>query len=128
MVQATPSHRMERVTRLLQRRIAELVRREVDDPDVDVVSLSHLEVSRDLSFATIFITTLSDDLDIQKRTVQALNKAAPHLRHCLAKESTWRTFPALRFRYDEAFVQTQHLVDLLDNIAKQKKPEEPSAE
>ena len=127
MVQTTPSHRMERITRLLQRRLAELIRREVDDPAVDIISISHVEVSRDLSSATIFITTLSDDAEIQKLNVQALNKSAAHLRRSLAKESTWRTFPALRFKYDHALVQSQHLVEILDNIAaKHAKPDEPA--
>jgi len=67
MVQASPSHRMERITRLLQRRLAELIHSEIDDPDLDIISISHVEVSRDLSFAAIFITTLSDDPEIQKK-------------------------------------------------------------
>lgn len=112
----TQSFRMQRIERLLQKRLAEIIRKELHDPNLDMVNISHIDVSKDLSHAVVFITTLSDNKEVQNRSVQILNKAAHLLRHILAKESTWRSFPALRFKYDEAFARSQRLVSILQDI------------
>lgn len=120
-----PNFRMQRVERQLQRRLAELIQTELKDPHLDMINITHIDVSKDLSLAMVFVTTLSDDKQVQAQNVAVLNKAASHLRHCLAADSTWRKLPALRFKYDEAFQRSQRLVSLLENIAAvQKKPEE----
>ncbi|MFI4954381.1 MAG: 30S ribosome-binding factor RbfA [Gammaproteobacteria bacterium] len=114
----TPSFRMQRVERMLQKRLAEIIQKELRDPHLDMVNVSHIDVSKDLSHAVVYITTLSDDKEVQDRSVKILNKAAHILRHSLAKESTWRSFPALRFKYDVAFARSLRLVSLLQNIEK----------
>ena len=124
MMNNAPSFRMQRVERLLQRRLAELILIELQNPHLDMVTISHIDVSKDLSLATVYITILSDDKKIQTQNVAVLNKAAHHLRRCLAKDSTWRTLPALRFKYDDAFVRSQNLVGILEHIAAGQKKSE----
>lgn len=127
--QPAPSFRMQRVERMLQRRLAELIQTELNDPHLDMISISHIDVSKDLSLAMVYITILSDDPTIRKQNVAVLNKAASHLRKCLAKDSTWRKLPALRFKYDEAFEKSQRLVGLLADIASsQQKPDPEKSE
>jgi ribosome-binding factor A len=115
--QPTHSFRMQRIERMLIKRLAEVIRRELRDPELGMINISHIEVSKDLSCATIFVTTLSDDPKERAHSVSILNKSAHVLRHTIAHESTWRTVPILRFRYDEAFERSQRLVDILANIA-----------
>lgn len=120
----SPSHRMQRISRLLQRRLAELIQGELQDPNLDVVSITHVEVTRDLSIATIFFTTLSDDPVVQEASLRVLSKAAGHLRKKLAADSTWRIFPTLRFKYDHNQSRAQHLADLLQDIAHKQNSKE----
>jgi ribosome-binding factor A len=114
----TPSFRMQRVERMIQKRLAQLIQTELSDPRLQMITISHVDVSKDLSSATVLVTLLNGDVEVQEENVRILNHAAHHLRHCLAKESTWRKCPELRFKYDRAFEKTQRVASLLDEIAK----------
>jgi len=126
MTENTPNLRMQRVERAIQRELADLIIKELKDPRLDLVSISHIDVSKDLSRAVIYITTLSDVKADQKLSVGILNKAATHLRHCMATKSTWRKFPILHFKYDEALTRSQHLVELLNDIQKKQQNNDPT--
>ena len=122
----TPNLRMQRVERAIQRELAELIIKEIKDPRLELVSISHIDVSKDLSRAVIYVTTLSDDKADQKLSVSILNIASTHLRHCMATKSTWRKFPILHFKYDEALTRSQHLVELLNKIQKDQENKDPT--
>jgi ribosome-binding factor A len=69
------SNRPRRVAHLLQREVANLIQREVNDPRVQHVTITSVEVSRDLSRAKVYFTCLDTDSDA-KAAEKALNHAA----------------------------------------------------
>ena len=106
--------RTERVGDMLQRELAILSQNEMRDPRVGMVNITAAQVSRDLSHARIFFTVLgSDSADEAKPVTDVLNKASGFLRAHIAKGSTMRTVPSLRFVFDESVGRGRHLEGLI---------------
>jgi len=95
--------RSQRVGDHLQQELARLIQLEVRDPRAAMVSVTGVEVSRDMSYARVFFTQLGiDNAEQAKETVTVLNKAAGFLRSKIASSSSMRTVPKLSFRFDES--------------------------
>ncbi|MDG1025253.1 MAG: 30S ribosome-binding factor RbfA [Gammaproteobacteria bacterium] len=127
------SARVQRVADQIQRELASLIQMEVNDPRVGMVSVTDVEVSRDLAHAKIYVTvlnTMTDDLQVNESTlsepgdldkleieenINALNKAAGYLRSLLAKRLSTRSVPKLRFYYDGSIERGQQLSSLIDS-------------
>ncbi len=126
------SSRVQRVADQIQRELASLIQMEVNDPRVGMVSVTGVNVSRDLAHAKVYVTvlnSLTDNFDINesilsepgsldKREIEdnisALNKAAGYLRSLLAKRLSTRSVPKLRFHYDSSIERGQQLSSLID--------------
>lgn len=93
--------RTQRVADYLQRELAALIQHEVRDPRVGMVSITGVDVSRDLGHAKVHCTVMgSDSSDDARESIEALNKAAGYLRSLLSRDSTMRSVPQLRFYFD----------------------------
>jgi len=93
--------RSRRVEENLKRLLSDLVRREVKDPRVGAVTITAVEVSRDLTHARVFFTPFAGQGD-PDAALQALRHAAGFLRHELRHELRLRVVPELDFRIDES--------------------------
>lgn len=102
--------RSERVAGTMRRELASLIQREVKDPEVGFVSLSDVEVTRDLAHAKVFVTVFEPDR--AAASVKALNKAAGYLRRRLGQAMHIRAVPELHFVHD-ASVETGQQMDSL---------------
>ena len=107
-------NRAERVAGTLRRELAQLIQFEVKDPDVGFVSLSDVEVTRDLAHARVFVTVFEPDKAAS--SIAALNKAAGYLRRRLGQEMRIRSVPELHFEHD-ASVETGQQMDSLIEAA-----------
>tara|TARA_B110000503_G_C6980882_1_gene343166 strand:+ start:140 stop:577 length:438 start_codon:yes stop_codon:yes gene_type:complete len=95
--------RAQRVGDQLQQELARLIQLAVRDPRAAMVSVTGVEVSRDMSYARVFFTKLGvDNAEQAKETMTVLNKAAGFLRSQIANRSSMRTVPKLSFRFDES--------------------------
>ena len=103
--------RTDRVAEQIQRELAELVRLEVKDPRVRMVTLTGVEVARDYSHAKVFYTTLEGTSD---KVQQGLERAAGFLRSQLAHAMKLRITPQLHFVYDESVERGIHLSQLIE--------------
>lgn len=102
--------RHDRVAGLLRRELGVLVQRELNDPDVGFISVSDVEVSRDLGVAKVYVSVLdSEQADI---SVAALNRSAGYLRGILGQQLRMRTTPQLRF-YQDTSIETGERMDAL---------------
>jgi len=107
--------RAERVSDAVQQELAVLIRDEVRDPRVGMVSVTDVDVSRDLAYAKIHVTFVGDrDQQEINQAVRALNGAAGYLRKLLAASIKLRVTPKLTFIYDESGRRGQHLSALID--------------
>lgn len=105
--------RSHRVGDFIQRELAGLVRTELKDPRVSpMLTISEVEVSRDLSIATVHWTTL--DEGGEGDTQAALESAAPFLRRRLAPLINIRAVPQLRFRHDDSSARGARMSALID--------------
>ncbi|MDX1734829.1 MAG: 30S ribosome-binding factor RbfA [Halioglobus sp.] len=107
--------RTQRVADYLQRELAVLIQQEVRDPRVGMVSITGVEVSRDLGHARVYCTVLgSDSGEEADGSVAALNKAAGFLRSQLSRDSSMRSVPQLRFFFDASVGRGRDLEQLID--------------
>jgi ribosome-binding factor A len=105
--------RTRRISELLRRELAQLIRTEIDDPRMAMVSLTGVLVSKDLSHAKIYVTILNDVAEERAATIRHLNEAAGLLRHRLAHQVRMRSVPRLTFLYDESIERGARLSALI---------------
>ncbi|TCO82306.1 ribosome-binding factor A [Plasticicumulans lactativorans] len=105
--------RTRRIGEQIRRDLAALIRSEIGDPRVLMVSITGVEVSRDLAHAKVFVTFLGD---AQARTdvMRLLAEHAAHLRQLLGREMRIRTVPRIVFTYDESIERGARLSSLID--------------
>lgn len=107
--------RPQRVAEQIQRELALLIQREMKDPRVGMVTISAVEVSRDLAYATIFVTFLGkDEPEEIQAALAALQHASGFLRSQLGRIIRMRLTPHLTFKYDESLVRGRQLSSLID--------------
>jgi len=112
---ARTSNRTDKVSDLLKKEIALLIQREVRDPRVGMASVTSVKVSKDLGYASVYVTLLGKSNEEEaSEGIEALNKASGFLRSMLAKAVSMRTTPKLKFIYDDTLVKGQELTSLID--------------
>lgn len=112
--------RSDRVAQELQKEVAIILQREVKDPRIGMVTVSDVEVSRDLAYAKIFVTFLFDnDKEAIKQGMKGLEKASPYIRSLVGKAMRLRIVPELRFIYDESLVEGMRMSNLVSNVIRE---------
>jgi ribosome-binding factor A len=109
--------RTRRVAEQIQRELAALIHDEIDDPRLGMVSISAVEVSRDLSHAKVFFSTLGEQ-DAADRSLEVLQGAAGFLRHLLGQRLTMRHVPQLHFKQDHSLEQGARLSALIESAVR----------
>lgn len=110
--------RTERVADLIQKTLAQMLLQDMSDERFRLVTIISVTVSRDLSYAKVYVSVLMDEEDKIKQTVQALNRAAKSLRYHLAHEVDLRIVPELKFIYDESTARGFHISNLINSAVK----------
>lgn len=106
--------RPQKVADQIQRELAEILRRELQDPRLALVTITAVDAAPDLSHAVVYFTCLERvQADAAER---ALRKASGFLRHSLARRIKLYTTPELRFKYDESVERGAHLSQLIDSV------------
>ncbi len=118
-----PSHRQEQAAELIRTLLAEaLLRGELRDPRVGMVTVSGVEVTRDLSVATVRVVPHGDDEAGREAAIEGLQSAAGFLRRIVAREMTTRTVPELRFVRDRGLEHAQRIDALLAEVKREEDP------
>jgi ribosome-binding factor A len=107
--------RTDRVADALQRELVQLIRDEMSDPRLGMVNITAVEVSRDMSFAKVYVNfVVPKEVEDVKIALDILNGAAGFLRAQVAKSIRMRSIPKLRFYYDGSGERGQQLSALID--------------
>lgn len=106
---AFPRH--QRVAQQIQRTLSELIRREIRDPRLGMVTLTEVRVSRDMSYATIYYSVLGAE---QSKAQEILDAAADFLRGPLGRALQLRHSPHLKFVLDELIETGARLSGLIN--------------
>ena len=118
--------RTRRIGQQLQQELAQVLHRDIKDPRVGMVTVNDVEVSRDLSYAKVFVTFFEEDEKIVAEKLEALSSAAGYIRSLVAGRMKLRVMPELRFIYDASLVEGMRMSNLVPRVihndeAKQKK-------
>jgi len=105
--------RGRRIADQIQRELSEIIRLELKDPRIGMVTLTGVEVTQDNAHAKVFFTAFGEPVQ-QETAERALNHAAGFLRSTLAQRLQLRTVPLLRFKYDESVERGMRLSALID--------------
>jgi ribosome-binding factor A len=108
-------NRKKRVGNLIKSEVSEMILKELKDPRIGFVSVTDVEVSGDLRYATVYFTVLGEEKDVEA-TVAALQHATGYVRREIATRLRLRYAPEIRFKYDEAYQRAWHLEEILRNL------------
>ncbi|MEX1376388.1 MAG: 30S ribosome-binding factor RbfA [Eubacteriales bacterium] len=110
------NYRMEKVNHDIQRILSEIIRDDVNDPNVDkMCSVMKAEVTKDLKYAKAYISVFGDE-DKNKKTVDALNKAAGFIKHRLSEIMKTKSVPTVKFLVDNSIRYSIEIAQKLEDI------------
>ena len=105
--------RSRRIAEQIQRELSDIIRLELKDPRVGMITIIDVEVTQDQAHAKVFFTSLGDASRVADTTV-GLQHAAGFLRSELAHRMKLRIVPQLQFKFDESVERGIHLSQLID--------------
>ena len=110
--------RNDRIAGELQRELGHILCRDAGDARLALLSISHVRVSRDLSFADVYVVSLKvGSGDDRSDLMRALKRAAGFFRSTLSRRVAWQKTPFLRFHYDELHETGPKLESLIDSVS-----------
>ncbi|TDM12911.1 30S ribosome-binding factor RbfA [Macrococcus bovicus] len=95
------SMRSERVGEQLKKELSEIINQKMKNPNIGFVTVTEVEVTGDLSQATVYVTVLGDEKE-RKKSLEALEKSKGFMRSEIAHRMDLRIVPELKFQYDES--------------------------
>ncbi|MCA9401009.1 MAG: 30S ribosome-binding factor RbfA [Candidatus Omnitrophica bacterium] len=104
---------MEKVNQQIKKEIGQIIQKEMSDPRLQFVSITHVETSKDLRHARIFFSVLGDPSQIQA-SLSSLNHAKGFIRHQLGKKIMMRNTPELNFVYDKSLEESARINQALE--------------
>jgi len=107
-------HRSDRVSAQLRRELGTLVHEAVRNHGLPSVSVSDVEVTRDMEHAKIFVTALQPER--APEAMKALKQLAPEIRYQLAQSVKMRHVPELHFQYDASYDRGERIDNLLRDL------------
>ena len=109
------SERVPRVAAFMREELSRILLRGAGDPRFDLVSITDVRVSRDLSVADVYVSSLSATTDADRiGLVDTLRNAAGFIRSEVAQRQGMRRTPRLRFHYDDLLESGPRLEALID--------------
>lgn len=108
--------RPKRVADQLRAEITDLVARDVHDPGIGFLTITHVKVTPDLQIARVYYTTLGDE-KARRDTQRALERATPFLRRHIGGRLRLKRVPILEFFFDEAIQRGDRIEQILQEIS-----------
>lgn len=111
--------RMDRLAQQMQQEIAVILQREIKDPRLHtMITVSDVEVSRDLSHGKIYVTFLGMAPEKVQENLNILNEASGYIRSLIAKRIQARIVPTIRFYFDKSLDEGIRMANLVETVRK----------
>lgn len=108
------NHKIERIQSDIIKYLSNILLTETNDEIMKTITLTEVEVSKDLSYAKVYFTSI---LELTHEEIEKeMNEAAPFLRGKLAKVLEIRNIPELKFIYDESIEYATRIEKLINDI------------
>jgi ribosome-binding factor A len=107
----------ERLEKIIEREISTIIFSEVKDDRLKFVTITKVDLTNDLSIATVFFTVLGDDTQIDA-TTENLLEAKGFIKGVLSKRLDIRKIPDLRFKFDASFTEGNKIDSILRSLKK----------
>ncbi|OEF25843.1 30S ribosome-binding factor RbfA [Vibrio rumoiensis] len=108
--------RAQRVAQQLQKELASILQRDVRDSRIGMVTISDVEVSRDLAYAKVFVTFLCVGEQTPESSLAALKEHEVAVRMTLGKRIRLRLTPEVRFTYDNTLTEGMRMSNLVSEV------------
>ncbi len=113
------TQRPERVQEALRQEISRIVHNELKDPRLGFLTITKVELTKDLRFAHIYFSVLGEFKD-KRLALKGLNSAKGYIKNLISERIKLRYMPDIAFKIDESLEHTKHIYDLLDKIKREK--------
>jgi ribosome-binding factor A len=107
--------RPSRLADQLRAEIADLLTRQVHDPGIGFLTITHVKVSPDLQVARVYYTTLGDE-KARRESGRALDRATPFLRRQIGSRLRLKRVPHLEFFFDESIERGDRIDQILRDL------------
>lgn len=118
--------RIDRISDFIYRELASLIQMEIQDPRVGMVNITSVKVTRDLSYAKVFVSFF--EKPNHDESIKALNHAAGFLRSAIARKANFRTVPKIIFEYDDTLDKGRRIEALLKDTFPVESPTDAGIE
>ncbi|MFC2695125.1 MAG: ribosome-binding factor A [Lactobacillus sp.] len=112
-------HRIGRVEGEILRELTKILRRNIRDPRLRDVTFTAVECTNDLSYATVYYSLLTEDVQKEKDVAAGLRKAKGMMRHLLGQVLTVYKVPELIFKRDNSVLYGSNIDELIKQVKKQ---------
>ena len=121
------SVRIRRVSEQIRGELSEILRNEVGDPRIGMVTITRVKLASDLGACTIFYSPLGEDPDAARKEELSIvmRKVTGFVRKSLSKRVKLRHTPDLRFILDDSIAEGSHTLELLKELDIPDEPDEP---
>jgi ribosome-binding factor A len=113
------SSRPTRVADQIRVDISDLLARQVHDPGIGFITVTHVKVTPDLQQARVYYTTLGDE-KARRETERALQRASAFLRRQLGSRLRLRRVPELQFFFDESIERQDRIERILQDLQNER--------
>lgn len=111
--------RARKVAERIQEELADILMRNVADPRLAMVTITAVDVDRELAYAQIYVVASGDD-ERMDEVLAGLEGAQGYLRSQLAARIQLRSFPQLRFLWDASHERGARIEELLDSLQEER--------
>jgi len=118
-------HRSERISQRIHEEVSLILSREIQDPQIAGVNVTHVEVSGDLRVAKIFVTAPVDAQEAEI-VMDGLERASRYFRRRLAENMELRLVPEVRFVLDYSIAKGERFLQVLDQVQAEERAAEES--
>jgi ribosome-binding factor A len=121
-------NRIQRVNQLIREEISHLIQRELKDPRLGFVTVTEVDVAKDLRTAKVYVSVLGSETELQA-SIQALESARGFIRNWLVPRLRLRAVPHFAFHPDRSMAHAAHIQTVLEGLKSEARPsEEPGPE
>ena len=113
--------RLQRVNQLIREEISVLIQRELKDPRLGFVTVTEVDVAKDLRTAKVYVSVLGPEAD-WRSSLEALENARGFIRNWLVPRLRLRAIPHLTFHPDRSMAHAAHIQTVLEELRTEERP------